>query len=212
MDNEFGIVEMRIRTVLHKDTGERVTLPAVAPKAKAAPLARMESKVDKSLYIYHEDTVTVFAATEKGYGNRFIWQLECRADNGDLVRVEAWAEHDRMIQAEGYAPLPPRYTGRAEMKIDAIIKYDTVYHAYRISYIFPRAVEPTLTVVGKPVRHVIPITVETETARTGLRLALRRKLATRRPVKPLVDITHDKTGKLPVIAGTATGEHESEAA
>jgi hypothetical protein len=235
MVSEYGTVEMRVLTVLHKDTGEPVTLASVTPKVKAAPLKPMASNVDKTLYKWHGETVSVFSAQEVGYGAKKIWKLECRADDADksLIRVEAWNEVNRMLKAEGYPELPERGAPRTPVKFDVVIEYNTSYKSYRVTYVYPQVAneiivtEPVVTEAPQPETtadiasqlqaihgKLVAMGLQDiphKNAAWFIQEAITRLLP---PVAP-VNVTNDVTERIPTLAAiesAATGEQGSEAA
>lgn len=155
MVDNFGLLELQIKTVQPKDG----TPLQPVPPAPVAALPEKDNRVSAHTYPYHGDTVTVFSVREIGKGDKLTWQLEARASDDSLVRVRAWAEHNRMIQDAGYAALPARYAAKQTVEFDAMIEYSDVFHAYRIKHVYPKAA-PVLTVVGKPVRVVIPVGID----------------------------------------------------
>lgn len=192
-----------------------------------------EPVVDKTLYKYHNATVSVFSAQEVGYGSRKIWKLECRDEEQTLIRVEAWGEVNRMLKANGYPELPERTAGRVAVNFDVIIEYKEAYKSYRVTHVYPQDetaqpdIQPTLAVVSKPVRHVIPVAIEYTLEEQIAALYRKRDYtvceilelvaAAVPPCKPIlvsmvapVTIANDVTEKIPeyteIVAAGDTGE------
>lgn len=158
MVSEYGQVELRIKTVLPKDGGEPVTTEPIAEPIIVSIAPKNDNTVDKTLYKYHGETVTLISAVEKGYGNRKIWRLEARADDDSLLRVEAWSEVNKMLQDAGYPTLPERGAGKVTLNADAVIEYSESYKAYRVKHVFPQETAQPVTVA--PVKVIIPVVIE----------------------------------------------------
>lgn len=158
MLSEYGQLELRIKTVLPKDGSEQITTEPIAEPIIVSIAPKNDNTVDKTLYKYHGETVTLISAIEKGYGSRKIWRLEARASDDSLIRVEAWSEVNTMLQANGYPALPERGAGKVNLNADAVVEYSETYKAYRVKHVFPQEALQPVTIA--PVRIIIPVVIE----------------------------------------------------
>jgi hypothetical protein len=193
------------------------------------PVAETDSVKPK----YHGETVTILSAVEQKRGNYKVWTLTARADDGFFFhKITAWAEHRKLFTDAGYPKLPERGEPAIQLNAEAVIEYvEGKINDYRITHVFPKTdPAPTITapvVIEKPVRHVIPVTIELSLE--DQIAALYRKQdytvmdilelvgAAVPPCKPVLVsmVTDDKTTKLPTLAAiesAATGQAEGKVA
>jgi hypothetical protein len=182
-----------------KTTVATVDPAPVLPESKPANTEHMK---------YHGETVTVLSCVQQNFGNYKVWTLKARAEDGFFFhKISAWAEHEALFTAAGYPKFPERGAPAITLNADAVIEYveKGKVKGYRVVNVYPQAWsqgEPALTVVEKPAVYRIPVIVdpswEDEIA------ALQAKVY---ELSGILD-----TDEIPVIADTATGLQEGEAA
>lgn len=95
----------------------------------------------RALYKFHGETMTCETAIEKGRGVMKVWQIAMRASDGTLLRIDAWSEHNRMLQEAGYGTLPERGAGVLSLDAEVVIEYNLKYSDYRITHVYPKQSE-----------------------------------------------------------------------
>lgn len=158
----------------------RVEICAEVYQDAPAPETRPAPKDAK----WHGETVTVFLANNKNRGGRDIWELQAMDALSERIRFTAWPEHNRAIIAAGFDSLPAYgFLGVKAMNVDVVLEaIDAVKGQYRISHVYkadgtlvsvdevtaeyaanrgkPAQAETPITVIEKPVKVVIPVTIE----------------------------------------------------